>query len=99
LELLVSIALWWNPIAWWARRNLRTSEEICCDAFVLSKSRVSRDSYARALVNAIELLATPTIRPSGLASHVNGGPMERRIKMVLSSQALASTPRWLRNVV
>jgi beta-lactamase regulating signal transducer with metallopeptidase domain/polyhydroxyalkanoate synthesis regulator phasin len=99
LECLVGVALWWNPVAWWARCNLRVCEEICCDAFVLSKTEASRDGYAGALVSAMELLATPTIRPGGLASHVNGGFIERRIRMILSGQTLVQTPRWLRGLV
>jgi beta-lactamase regulating signal transducer with metallopeptidase domain len=99
LECAVSILLWWNPLAWWARRNLRVCEEICCDAFVLAKTDSSRDVYAEALVSAMELLATPSLRPSGLASHVNGGFIERRIRMILSGQSILETPRWLRAVV
>lgn len=99
LECLVCVTLWWNPIAWWARRNLRACEEICCDAFVLSKTATARHSYAGALVNAMELLAAPMIRPSGLASHVNGGFIERRIRMILSRKTLANTPLWARGLV
>jgi beta-lactamase regulating signal transducer with metallopeptidase domain len=99
LECLVCVALWWNPIAWWARRNLRVCEEICCDAFVLSKTEGSRDAYAGALVSAMELLAVPSVRPLGLASHVNGGFIERRIRMILSGQTISQTPRWLRGLV
>jgi len=99
LEWLACIALWWNPVAWWARRNLRICEEICCDAFVLSKTETSRDAYARALVNATELLAGPTIRPPRLASRANGGSMERRITMVLSGRSIRETPRWLKGAV
>lgn len=99
LECLVGVALWWNPVAWWARRNLRACEEICCDAFVLSKTEASRDAYAGALVSAMELLAAPTIRPGALASHVNGGFIERRIRMILSGQKVLQTPRWVRGLV
>lgn len=99
LESLVAIVLWWNPFAWWARRNLRVCEEICCDAFVVSKIGASPDSYAGALVSAMELLATPTIHPVGLASRVNGGFIERRIKMILSGNTISDLPRWLRGTV
>jgi beta-lactamase regulating signal transducer with metallopeptidase domain len=99
LEWAVCVLNWWNPVAWWARRNLRVSEEICCDAFVLSRTAASRDAYAGALVSALELLVVPAVRPSGLASHVNGGTIERRIRMILSGQSLIETPRWLRGAV
>lgn len=100
LECAVCVALWWNPLAWWARRNLRVCEEICCDAFVLSKIDASRKTYAGALVSAMELLAAPAIRPSSLASNVNGGGfIERRIKMILSKQSFVDMPRWLRGAL
>jgi beta-lactamase regulating signal transducer with metallopeptidase domain len=99
LECLVGVLLWWNPVAWWVRRNLRVCEEICCDAFVLARTAASRDAYAGALISAMELLAAPTIRPSGMASHVNGGFIERRIEMILSGQTAFVTPRWLRGLV
>ena len=97
LECVTCIVLWWNPLAWWARRNLRINEEICCDTFVLSKIEAPRRIYAGALVSAMECLATPAIRPSALASGINGGgSIERRIEMILSKQSTVRVPAWLR---
>ena len=36
LEWLARVCFWWNPVVWWAQRNLRAMEEICCDALVIS---------------------------------------------------------------
>jgi len=99
LECLVCIVLWWNPVAWWARKKLRACEELCCDAFVLSRTGASRETYAGALVSAMELLSAPALRPSSLASHVDGGRIERRIRMIVSSESLLPTPPWLRGFV
>jgi beta-lactamase regulating signal transducer with metallopeptidase domain len=100
LELAVCVALWWNPLAWWARRNLRACEEICCDALVLSSIGGSRKAYAGALVSAMELLAPPTLCPASLASSVDGGgSTERRIRMILSTRPLLDMPRRLRGAL
>ena len=36
VEWLACVCFWWNPVVWWAQRNLRAMEEICCDDLVLS---------------------------------------------------------------
>lgn len=99
LESMAAILLWWNPLAWWARRNLRVCEEVCCDAFVLSKGTVTRDAYACALVSVLEQLTAGTPRASRIASRMNGGVMERRVKMILSKKPVPETSRWLRGIV
>ncbi len=94
------MAFWWNPVAWWARRNLRANEEICCDALVLSRLHPQPRSYARSLVNAIEFLSTPALRPPAMASEIDsGGVLERRIEMIVSKKPSPTTPRWLSAIV
>jgi len=96
LEWLVCVAFWWNPVAWWARRNLRINEELCCDALVLSALEPSRKTYASALVTVIESLAFPAIRPPAMASEImSGGALERRLRTIVSAHPLPGTPRWL----
>ena len=34
--------LWWNPIAWWIRRETRTLQEACCDQLVLDGNAKDR---------------------------------------------------------
>jgi beta-lactamase regulating signal transducer with metallopeptidase domain len=100
LEWVVCIALWWNPVAWWARRNLRRTEELCCDAHVVSTLELEGGDYARSLLSALEVLSTPLARPPAMASEINGGGfMERRIKMIVSKKSMTLAPRWLRNTV
>lgn len=88
------VVCWWNPLAWWARRALRASEELCCDAPVLSALQPNRRTYASSLLTAVELLAAPALRPPALASGVNsGGLLERRIQMIVSQQPIPAS-RW-----
>jgi len=100
LEWLACVAFWWNPVAWWARRNLRANEEICCDALVLSSLAPNPRTYANSLLTAVEFLASPALRPPAMASEINsGGLLERRFKMIVSTKPIRTTPRWLQVVL
>ena len=48
------------------------------------------------LLNAIEYLACPAIRPPAVASEMNsGGVLRRRFKMIVSNRQNRSNLRWL----
>ena len=84
LEWLAGLTLWWNPVLWVARGQLRTTEEIACDALVVQSLRPAPRDYARSLLNMAELLTTSTIRPPAVASAINsGGTLEKRLTMIL----------------
>ena len=96
LEWLACVGFWWNPVAWWARRNVRVNEEVCCDALVLRSLKPTPHSYANSLLSVVEFLSTPALRPPAMASAINGGGfLERRLQMIVTSHAVAKTPRWL----
>lgn len=64
LELVASILFWWHPIVWWARRELETSEEQCCDAWVVEHQSGTRHAYAEALLTTIDFLSeSPSVLP------------------------------------
>ncbi|MCP3918630.1 MAG: M48 family metalloprotease [bacterium] len=99
VEWLAGVAFWWNPVMWWARRNLRVSEELACDALVLQSFDADRHTYADALLSAAELLAGTALRPPAVASAIHsGGSLEQRLTMIISDK-LPQTPRWLRTIV
>ena len=58
LEWLACAAFWWNPVAWWARRRLRASEELCCDALAISTIDGEPRMYAGALLRVIDFMST-----------------------------------------
>lgn len=94
LEWLSCILFWWNPLVWWARRNLRLNEEICCDALALAAVDSRPRHYANTLVTAAELLAAPAMRPSPLACRMNTAKtLERRLTMILTRAPNATAPR------
>jgi beta-lactamase regulating signal transducer with metallopeptidase domain len=83
LELVITIFYWWNPIAWWARHELREAEEQCCDAWVISTlPRCARD-YAIALLEAIDFVSTARPAVPVLASPMGEfHDMKRRLLMI-----------------
>lgn len=96
IEWLTCVGFWWNPVTWWARRNLRRNEELCCDALVLRALQGDRHDYANSLLTAVEFLAEPGLRPPAMASEINsGGFLRRRFEMIVAKTPLKSSPRWL----
>lgn len=56
-ELFVSGIYWWNPVLWWARREIEIAEEECCDAWVIEQFPATPRSYAEALLETIDFLS------------------------------------------
>ena len=99
LEWLALVIFWWNPIMWWARQQLRTSEEMACDQLVLQTSKSEVNQYANSLLNMAELLTSLEIRPPVMASAINsGGSFERRLKVMMSEKTWTA-PAALRTAV
>jgi len=100
LEWLACVCFWWNPVLWWAQRNLRALEEICCDDLVISSLNPKPKTYANSLLSAVEFLARPVLRSPAVASEVNsGGFLERRFKMIVSENPTRANSRWLQATV
>ncbi|MFN3243829.1 MAG: M56 family metallopeptidase [Planctomycetota bacterium] len=100
IEWLTCVAFWWNPVTWWARRNLRANEEVCCDALVMRTLQGSRHSYANSLLAAVEFLAMPGPRPPAMASEINsGGFLQKRFEMIVSKTPVKTVPRWLQGTL
>jgi beta-lactamase regulating signal transducer with metallopeptidase domain len=96
LEWLACVSFWWNPVVWWARRNLRLDEEVSCDALVLDRLGAEPRSYAKALLNVVEFLAGQTTHPPAAASAIDaGGSLERRFIAIISDGRMTKAPRWL----
>jgi len=88
LEWFTVLGLWWNPVTWWARAQLRISEEMACDDLVLRTTRLKVHQYANALLNMAELLCSPAIRPPAVASAINsGGNLEKRLTMMIADKS------------
>ncbi|MBN2081399.1 M48 family metalloprotease [bacterium] len=96
VEWLACIGFWWNPVVWWAKRQLRAAEEICCDNLVLTRLKPQPSSYAKSLLTVVEFLADPALNPPALASEINsGGFFLRRCRMIVSDKPKRTPARWM----
>jgi beta-lactamase regulating signal transducer with metallopeptidase domain len=87
LEVLVLGLYWWHPVAWIARRQLKRSEEECCDAWVLWVLPAAAAVYARTILETVDFLTADHHPSPVLASGL--GPvhvLERRFKMILHTR-------------
>ena len=101
LEWLACSLFWWNPVAWWARRQLRVAEEWCCDALGVAALKSGPRGYARSLLRAIELMSKArTVRAPAFASAADRGSnprtLRRRLEMIMIRKTAAPAPRRLR---
>lgn len=84
LELLVLGINWWNPVAWWAVRELQQAEDECCDAWVLWARPAIACSYAETLLNALDFVsASSTITGTSVTAFTRHRRIARRIANVL----------------
>ena len=94
LEWLASMAFWWNPVVWWARRNLRRDEEDACDALVLRHLQGQPRAYARTLLTVVEVMAVPDRPAPALATGLDAArSLEHRLTRIVSPGRDARTPR------
>jgi RND family efflux transporter MFP subunit len=98
LEAAVLGLYWWNPIAWWARREVERAEEQCCDSWVTWALPGSAPAYAEALVATADFLSGSCPRspwPLG-ASGVGRVPLLKgRLSMILRTPMTRPAPRAL----
>ena len=80
---IVAAVCWWNPLVWWVRRELRLTQELCCDARVLERGGQSRRAYAETLLTTLELVTSGVRLPSALASSWDDcESLKRRFQMI-----------------
>ena len=98
LEAVALGLYWWDPIAWWARREVERSEELCCDAWVTWRVPGYATTYAEALVATAEFLSGSRPRPPWPlgASGVGRVPLLKgRLSMILRTPISRPAPRFL----
>ena len=102
LEWVACSVFWWNPVAWWARRELRVAQELCCDALASSSISAEARVYAGSLLRTVEFMSTASaLRAPAFASTAAGGRraslLEERLRMICTNKS-TPIPRWLRGV-
>lgn len=84
---LVTSLFWWNPVVWWARREMLLAMESCCDALAIERSASSRQSYAKTLLSVVDTLAgDQSVLPVAGAQFGEFQSFKRRIEMVARSR-------------
>ncbi|HEV2946583.1 MAG TPA: M56 family metallopeptidase, partial [Gemmataceae bacterium] len=100
LELVVLAIYWRHPVVWWAMRNLRETEEQCCDAWVVWALPKSGHSYAVALVETLEFLSqSRPLLPLGASGIEPLRLLKRRLSMIVREQTPRAMPRWALGIV
>jgi bla regulator protein BlaR1 len=91
LEAVVLGFFWWDPVAWWALREVERAEEQCCDDWVAWALPRSGSSYAEALVETAAFLSDRlSLRPAG-ASGIGRVPLlKQRLIMILREPTAGS---------
>jgi RND family efflux transporter MFP subunit len=94
LEALACGLYWWDPVAWWARREVERAEERCCDAWVLWALPGAAGAYAEALVMTADYLSGPQQPlPLGASGVGRVSPLKGRLQMILSDPTTVPI-RW-----
>jgi RND family efflux transporter MFP subunit len=94
LEALACGLYWWDPVAWWARREVERAEERCCDAWVLWALPTAAGAYAEALVmTAVYLSGLRQPLPLGASGVGRLSPLKGRLQMILANPTTVSFKR------
>ncbi len=101
VEWLACSAYWWNPVVWWARRELRSAEESSCDILAVCAVKSTRGRYARSLLRVVEVMSAGRVeRTPALASAADVGRdsrrLEKRLRTVLATAQVSPSSRWVR---
>ncbi len=82
-SMTIGVLLWWNPVVWWARRELRFAQELCCDATVLSSDTNQRRRYAETLLKTVDFVASEEAAIHVPATAFGScATLKRRIEMI-----------------
>ncbi|MCK5943081.1 MAG: hypothetical protein KAI24_13970 [Planctomycetes bacterium] len=99
VELLLTAALFWHPLYWFARARMRLWAELACDAAAVQAVPGASLEYAEVLVDAAARPASP---PTGVSTAILASrpsaraAFERRLKMILNQNLPRRASRaWL----
>jgi len=93
IEWIACVAFWWNPVVWWARRNLRRDEEDACDALVLEHVTGAPRTYAGTLLSVVEILARPMDQVPDMATGIDAArSLEHRLSTIVSGRERTTAP-------
>ncbi|MBI1850575.1 MAG: tetratricopeptide repeat protein [Planctomycetes bacterium] len=83
-EMAAMVFMWWHPLFWIARREMRAQAELSCDAWATSLQPDHRRDYAEALLDVVNRMSRKPLVPPALgASDVDFRNFEWRLRMIL----------------
>ncbi|MDD2980859.1 MAG: BlaR1 family beta-lactam sensor/signal transducer [Hespellia sp.] len=90
LMTLAGMLYWFNPVVWYALREMRTDREVACDSAVLQNlAEKDYEDYGTTLINFAERISlSPFPFVSGLGGNI--GQMKKRIINIASYQPSSS---------
>ncbi len=95
MSLLFVAVFWWNPVAWWARREMKMTQEACCDALAISRPNTSRKVYADTLFQVMDFLNSErTLSPALASRFVGTSSPQWRFEMIASNKVSHKLPWW-----
>ena len=90
---LASILYWFNPVVWYALREVRTDREVACDTFVLQMlDSAEYIAYGNTLLHFAQKIS---LCPFSLATGI-GGSMKQIQKRILNIAAYKPQTKWLK---
>ncbi|MEZ6061606.1 MAG: M56 family metallopeptidase [Planctomycetaceae bacterium] len=88
LEAIVTVIFWWHPVVWFARRQIESAEEECCDAWVMSMFPSVPRQYAEALLDTIDFLnERPVLLPPLACGLGPAALLRRRLTLIMKGVA------------
>lgn len=94
LSALVQVVHWFNPLVWWAFRQMRSDRELACDALALGALPAGQaPEYGHTLLRLLELLRPPAVLPSLAGLSEDRSHLSRRIHMIARFNPKTSL-RW-----
>ena len=94
LELVAGVLWWWNPLFWLARRRLRESAEMACDALAIAAFPDERAEYAELLLQLSADFESSLPAPVLAVGALSPASFERRLTMILSERASGHVPAY-----
>ncbi len=80
---IVKALQWWNPVVWWAERELHTAQELCCDALTIDRYSANRHCYATTLLKALDFIQEEPLASRALAPRMGAKrSILRRFEMI-----------------
>ncbi|TWT56856.1 Regulatory protein BlaR1 [Thalassoglobus neptunius] len=86
LQLMIQTIWWFHPFVWWLNREMRRVREECCDRDVVTQLQCRPASYARCLINMLELHQKLRHQP-GLAGLSPLEVTRQRLQKIMQTQA------------